>query len=419
MIQNLAQRIASFELWLVGALVLASLFWSQLLIVAVVTLFLFGGIHKLAYGYFSLRTPVDWGVLLLVCTALISTAISYLPQITTVQVLRLFSGVALFYAVINWALTLKRINLLLVLVLILSMGLALFALVSVEWSFAKLHLVPATFSERLTILVVDTANPNVMAGNLVLFAPIAFSLMVFYALSPGFGKYQSVIYIFIVLAFSLITAVIVMTLSRTAWIAYSLAIALICILRWRRGWMAVLALCILGIGYLFIFPPSGLTETLLASQGLGSVAGRLEVWTRAIFMIQDFPVTGIGMGTYKDLAVMYYPFSSVSVDRITHAHNLYLQIALDLGLPGLVAWLSVMLGVILVSAKLYRAGIKSGQRWWAALGAGYLGSMLALMIGGLFDAVTWGGVRPAPIVWMLWGCVIAFWHYTVGIESGS
>jgi putative inorganic carbon (HCO3(-)) transporter len=136
-------------------------------------------------------------------------------------------------------------------------------------------------------------------------------------------------------------------------------------------------------------------------------------------MIQDFPVTGVGMGTYKDLAVMYYPFSSVSVDRITHAHNLYLQIALDLGLPGLVAWLSVMLGVILVSVKLYRAGIKSGQRWWAALGAGYLGSMLALMIGGLFDAVTWGGVRPAPIVWMLWGCVIAFWHYTVGIESGS
>jgi putative inorganic carbon (HCO3(-)) transporter len=43
----------------------------------------------------------------------------------------------------------------------------------------------------------------------------------------------------------------------------------------------------------------------------------------------------------------------------------------------------------------------------AALGAGLLGSQIALIVHGLTDAVTWGMVRPAPVVWALWGTVIA------------
>jgi putative inorganic carbon (HCO3(-)) transporter len=34
-------------------------------------------------------------------------------------------------------------------------------------------------------------------------------------------------------------------------------------------------------------------------------------------------------------------------------------------------------------------------------------SQVALVVHGLTDAVTWGMVRPAPLVWALWGLAMA------------
>ena len=35
---------------------------------------------------------------------------------------------------------------------------------------------------------------------------------------------------------------------------------------------------------------------------------RLEIWSRAIYMLQDFPFTGIGMGAFRQVANLLYPF---------------------------------------------------------------------------------------------------------------
>ena len=57
--------------------------------------------------------------------------------------------------------------------------------------------------------------------------------------------------------------------------------------------------------------------------------------------------------------------------------------------------------------QLYQHGRRTGDGWVAGIGAGLLGSQIALVVHGLTDAVTWGMVRPAPIVWGLWGITIA------------
>jgi short subunit fatty acids transporter len=43
----------------------------------------------------------------------------------------------------------------------------------------------------------------------------------------------------------------------------------------------------------------------------------------------------------------------------------------------------------------------------AGLGAGLVLSQIALVLNGLTDAVTWGSVRSAPLVWFLWGLAVA------------
>ena len=93
-----------------------------------------------------------------------------------------------------------------------------------------------------------------------------------------------------------------------------------------------------------------------------------------------------------------------------HAHNLFLQIAVDLGLPGLIAWLFIWLLAMAFAWRQYHRGREIGSGWAAGLGAGLLASQVALGVHGLVDAVTWGQVRPAPLVWGLWGLTFAGWN---------
>jgi len=145
----------------------------------------------------------------------------------------------------------------------------------------------------------------------------------------------------------------------------------------------------------------------LGAGQLVSPEGRREVWSRAIYMVQDFSITGVGMGLYMNVTDLLYPFFLFATGTIEHAHNLFLQIAVDLGIIGLIAWLSALLTIIYTAWRVYRTGSVRGQPVVAALGAGLLASQVALVGHGLTDAVTWGMVRPAPLVWALWGMVVA------------
>jgi len=132
-------------------------------------------------------------------------------------------------------------------------------------------------------------------------------------------------------------------------------------------------------------------------------------------MIQDFSFTGVGMGSFGRVADLLYPFFLAPPGQIPHAHNLFLQVAGDLGIPGLLAWLAVLLAVMAAAWQVYR----SGQRHHhgslrAALGAGLLASQVALMVHGLTDATVWGMTKPAVVVWAMWGLTLAAHRVYVG-----
>jgi len=174
-------------------------------------------------------------------------------------------------------------------------------------------------------------------------------------------------------------------------------------IRWRRGWIAIL---FAGIGALFLVSYIGITpliDIILGGQNIDGVNGRFEIFSRALFMIQDFPYTGIGMGSFTSVADTFYPFLYASPGSINHAHNLILQVALDLGIPGLIAWLAIIIIIVSTSWNLLRVGRSLDNTLLTGIGAGLLCSQIALITHGLTDAVTWGMVRSAPIVWAIWG----------------
>ena len=147
-----------------------------------------------------------------------------------------------------------------------------------------------------------------------------------------------------------------------------------------------------------------MTGALLRTDFLNDWKGRIEIWERGLWLIQDFPLTGTGMGLYGPQTDLLHPFVRVIPGSVPHAHNLFIQVAADLGIPGLVAWLAVAVMAVWMAARLLLQGED-----FKGIGAGLLVSLLAMAIHGLFDAVVWGMVRTSPLVWLMWGLTTAAW----------
>jgi putative inorganic carbon (HCO3(-)) transporter len=202
---------------------------------------------------------------------------------------------------------------------------------------------------------------------------------------------------------ALIVAISALAASRGALIAVAAGVIVVLWLRWPRlGWLLPLLLLAAGGAFLWLGP-----ETLLDQMGsdgaVGGLAERLEIWSRALYALQDFSFTGVGLGAFNQVIPLLYPYFLIppSVD-IPHAHNLVLQVGVDLGVPGLIAWLAILLTVFAhlgVTLRQHRDGLT------AALAAGVLGGLVAMLAHGLLDAPLWG-TKLAFLPWLLFALAV-------------
>jgi putative inorganic carbon (HCO3(-)) transporter len=404
--RRLAARLLPFEFWTILMAVGISMVFPRLLLTALILAGVYWIIRWLATGSLIKRTPADWGVFLLIFLVPVTLWATALHNFTDLQVMRLLTGIALFYAFVNWHPSSRQYKFLIFGTVVFAGLLAIVSPLVVDWIPTEIIVFLPNFKSFAPLpLVQDAANPNVMAGFLTLFYPLSLAILLFQF--PALNRLLGGVTLFSTLA---IIGGLIITQSRAALLAAFISSGTLALFRWRRAWIILpFGLLVGGI----ILQSFGLTlflDTLSANPSLGGLEGRLEVWSRALYMIQDFPFTGIGMGSFTQVADTLYPFFLASPGSMMHAHNLFLQIAVDLGLLGLIAWLSVWFLVIAFAWKIYRHGRLKGSDWMAGLGAGLLASQVALGIHGLIDAVTWGQVRPAPLVWGLWGLTFAGWN---------
>jgi putative inorganic carbon (HCO3(-)) transporter len=379
----------------IGALVI-----ERLLPVALIVALGFWPVRWLAHGEPTVRTPGDWAAGLLIVTIPTTLWATALPEITRTQALWLLMGLALFYAVVNWTSSTART--ILAAGGLVTAGLALAVLAPFLEGLPVGSGVIAAGSSLILGHISNAVNPNVIAGALALLAPLAIALWIFPL--PRRCLWARVLG---GVAGSLMVGVIALTASRGAWMGTLAAILVLIGLRWRWGWLALplgllaalLAVWRIGIDHA--------VDAALATRALGGAAQRVEIWSRAIDMLQDFPFTGIGMGAFKQVANLLYPFFLAGPDaEIPHAHNIFLQVGVDLGLPGLIAWLALLILACVCAWLVYRRGRGRNGSLLTGLGAGLLAGQVALVVHGLTDAATWG-TRPAVIVWAIWGLAMA------------
>ena len=338
-------------------------------------------------------SPLNLPLILLLLTVTFSLAVTRLPEVALPQTLRLLAGVLLCISLINGVQTPARLAVVLRAFVLLSAGMAAAALLTVDWP-NKYRFLPVLPAEWLS-----TINPNVMAGALLL---LLSGLLGFLAFRwPVLRRAARIILVF---AAAFLSVVIFLTQSRSALITLAAALALLILLRFRRGWIVVSLVSILAAALIVQAGPQQVWYSLASETGgTGTFTLREDIWLRAKIIIGDFPFTGVGMGAFGEVVDALYPRALQPV-HTDHAHNLFLQIAVDLGLPGLAAWLACWVTVLIMAWKL----VRNSDNFYRALGAALLCSQCALGVNGLLNCPTWD-TRPAVLVWVLWGLTAAAW----------
>jgi O-antigen ligase len=113
-----------------------------------------------------------------------------------------------------------------------------------------------------------------------------------------------------------------------------LSAAILIASRWQYKWM-IIGTILVSLSSVFFFLLSSVGKDLLAENS-ASVSARAEVWAVTLRSIAAYGPFGTGLGSFADIYRLGEDSSLVTRTFVNHAHNDYLEVVLETGLPGLI-----------------------------------------------------------------------------------
>lgn len=383
-------------------------------------------------------TPYNLTLLIISIQVLISLYATYDVAFSLQKVTGVIWGITLFFSLFRLSNSLKGLFITYTIYIAGGAGILLLGLLGIEWPTNKVILFNSLY-DRIPNLskfipgIQEGFHPNEVGGAVTWILPtlITISLWLlfrFYRIKRFVSPYFLVpLSLVIILLIGLGTIVLLFSQSRSAYIGMALGlITLIFFALPKKMRFLFIILLVIGVGvlaYFFqngqlitffnqVFPESGMASMAFSTSTL---SGRVEIWARAIYAIQDFAFTGMGMNTFREVVNVLYPLQTISADTpvkdIGHAHNLFLQTALDLGIPGLIGFIGMYMisfWMLIINIKRLKSEItrKSSEKklitkeLFLVTSIGLFGSQIAHLTFGMTDAIALGA-KPGIIFWVM------------------
>ena len=186
---------------------------------------------------------------------------------------------------------------------------------------------------------------------------------------------------------------LVFTFSRGGYVGFLAGILVLGLISSRK---LLLVLLVILIGWQSIVPNAVRERVLMTyneAEGLESSAQeRVDIWQDALDVIRSNPVTGTGFDTYQFMK---------RVGPYTDTHNYYLKVLLEMGIAGLLCFLSLLKVAGKMSWQLFRS---AKDPFLKALGGSFLSVIACAMTVNLFGD-RWTLLQVNAFFWILLGCV--------------
>lgn len=194
-------------------------------------------------------------------------------------------------------------------------------------------------------------------------------------------------------AFAAINAALLVSLTRSVWVALAAALLLAVGLRSPRALALAPAAALLFV----LLAPVPLVARALSIGDLSDPSNydRLCMAEASLHMIAERPLTGLGPDMVKERYAIYRPPTAPRY-WVPHLHDTFLQLAAERGLPALAAYLA-MVSAALAAAWIgfRREGGRAGPR--ADLWLGALLALVAFNVAGVFEN-NWGDAEVQRMV---------------------
>ena len=395
---RLAQQIVAIELPILLAIAPALLFPTpRRLLVLIVVPFLWLSARRAGYRPLP-RTPLDSALWLMIVMVGVSLWVTVDVRFSLGKVSGVVLGMLLFWAVTRWLTSSRRLQAVAGALLLTGGGLAVVGLLGGSAS-------NLLWLSRWIPGIKESFNGNAVAGCLVLIVPLQVALLAGgpqYWFSPeSRHRWASFCCTFIQASFLILTAATILTTqSRGALLGLAFAAAAFSYWysRHTRFLTTSVGITIVVLAMVFHdFVPSDLGTPPPSGRGLAySISLRLYLWSAALELIVARPLTGVGMNVFRTLVTVPAAFQTIPDYDVAHAHNHLLQAALDLGIPGLVAYLSLWVITATLLSKVYRHSTGFNRKLAGGLGAG----LIAHFVFGLTDAIPLGS-KVGVLFWLV------------------
>jgi O-antigen ligase len=178
----------------------------------------------------------------------------------------------------------------------------------------------------------------------------------------------------------LIVVCLLLTLTRQAWLGFLTGLVFL-VFVWKKrllwGIPVLLALALL-------FAPAGVKQRIHSMVDLSdwTYQSRLALWQGGWQVFKDYPLTGCGFRC-MDLVHTDYPDPTGYIKKYRGMHNNFVQLAVDTGLLGLTAWLSIWACYFLALFRKTRAPAKNSSANWVIYSS--TAAVLGFLAGGVFE----------------------------------
>jgi O-antigen ligase len=200
---------------------------------------------------------------------------------------------------------------------------------------------------------------------------------------------------------------LVATVTRSAWVNFAFGCLLLVWLHERRRWVRV------ALPVLLILAAVGTNTAMHHWRGVGLVDlhdpgsdYRVQMWRDGLRLIETHPWFGLGMSTVRDAWWKFDLAAYTKYGLRSHFHSTPIQLAVEQGLPVLVAWTILMGSYWLVLIRLVRQAREQRNLLVYGLALGILGGTSAFLASSLVQ-YNFGDSVVVLQFWFLAGLALA------------
>lgn len=185
---------------------------------------------------------------------------------------------------------------------------------------------------------------------------------------------------FVLFALSFGAIGFVLAQSRMGWLALALSCAIVGFFAWRRGilplWVPILAL-LAGLVMVGVFQEMILSR--FTTDDNGSARSRVIMTELGLQVLRDYPIFGVGINNFAAV-VKHYLTPDFTHEWFYAIHDKYLLLWVEIGLPGLAAFVTFLLVTVRRSWLAWQLRDPTFSPLALGLGAGMLGQMIHMFV---------------------------------------